>query len=167
MLSSAPLSVLFVCTGNICRSPTAEGVFRAQVRQSGFEQRFVIDSAGTGGWHHGEAPDPRSVKAAMTRGVDISPLRARQLRQQDYSNFDYLIALDRTHLTHMQENQPPATQGRLSLLMSYSKMTGSGSGDVPDPYYGGPDDFERVYDLIESGTQGLLDFLIQEQGMKA
>ncbi|QQG35144.1 MAG: low molecular weight phosphotyrosine protein phosphatase [Micavibrio aeruginosavorus] len=162
MSQKKPLSVLFVCTGNICRSPTAEGIFRALVRKTGVEERFLIDSAGTGGWHHGEAPDPRSIKTATKRGVDISSLRARALRNEDYNCFNYLIAMDRTHLAHMQRNRPPSASGHVSLLLSYAGA--EGHQDVPDPYYGSSEDFERVYDLIEAGACGLLDFIMIEQG---
>lgn len=160
MAAANPLSVLFVCTGNICRSPTAEGVFRAYVKDKGWDQLFRIDSAGTGGWHHGEAPDVRSIKTAMKRGVDISTLRARQLRPQDYQDFEYLIAMDRTHFVHMQRQQPADAPSHLSLLLSYSGV--EGHHDVPDPYYGTADDFEKVYDLIAAGAHGLLDFLLTE-----
>lgn len=160
MATAASLSVLFVCTGNICRSPTAEGVFRAQVQQKGLGPHFRIDSAGTGGWHQGELPDPRAITTAKGRGVDLMSLRARQLGLQDYLDFDYLIAMDQTHLAHMQQQRPAASTARLSLLLSYAG--GAADYDVPDPYYGTADDFEAVYDLIEAGACGLLDFFLRE-----
>lgn len=152
-----PVSVLFVCTGNICRSPTAEGLFREYVRCAGIESSFRIDSAGTGGWHHGEAPDPRSVMTAMKSGLDISGLRARQLRANDYHDFDFMIAMDRTHLAHMERQCPAGAVTSMSLLLSH--VENCGHVDVPDPYYGGPSDFDLTYDLIESGVASLVPIL--------
>lgn len=148
-----PFGVLFVCTGNICRSPTAEGVFRDLVTKAGMEDLFHIDSAGTGGWHQGDPPDHRSVVTARNRGVDISGLRARQLIADDYSVFHMLIALDRSHLEHMQAYKPANSSARMSLLMSHADI--KIMDDVPDPYYGGASDFEKAYDLIEAGAEGL------------
>lgn len=152
-----PVSVLFVCTGNICRSPTAEGLFRAYARRAGVESSFTIDSAGTGGWHQGDAPDPRSVMTAMKRGVDISGLRARQLLVNDYADFDFMIAMDRTHLAHMQRQCPAGAPASISLLLSHIEH--GRHVDVPDPYYGGQSDFDLTYDLIESGVVALLSVL--------
>lgn len=152
-----PVSVLFVCTGNICRSPTAEGLFRDYARRTGSESSFLIDSAGTGGWHQGEAPDPRSVMTAMKRGLDISGLRARPLLATDYHDFDFMIAMDRTHLAHMQQQCPAGARTSMSLLLSH--IQNGNHVDVPDPYYGGPSDFELTYDLIESGVTALLSVL--------
>lgn len=152
-----PVSVLFVCTGNICRSPTAEGLFREYARRAGIESSFLIDSAGTGGWHQGEAPDARSVMTAMKRGLDISGLRARQLLAKDYSDFDFMIAMDRTHLAHMKQQCPAGAPASMSLLLSHIEK--GGYVDVPDPYYGGQPDFDLTYDLIESGVTALLSDL--------
>lgn len=148
-----PISVLFVCTGNICRSPTAEGLFRSRVEKAGVSDKFIIDSAGTGGWHIGKAPDARSIATALKRGVDISGLRARQLQLDDYMNFQHLIALDESHLSHMQSGRPAKATARISLLMHHAEVRAW--TDVPDPYYGGQEDFERAYDLIEAGVDGL------------
>lgn len=156
-----PVSVLFVCTGNICRSPTAEGVFRDRVAKAGWQDRFVIDSAGTGGWHIGNGPDPRSVATACARGVDISALRARQLHMDDYVNFQHLIALDETHFDHMMNLRPDESTARISLLMHHD-ATGAWR-DVPDPYYGGQKDFDLAYDLIARGVDGLLAALMKDQ----
>lgn len=152
-----PVSVLFVCTGNICRSPTAEGLFREYVRRAGIESSFRIDSAGTGGWHQGEAPDPRSVMTAMKRGVDISGLRARQLLAKDYTDFDFMVAMDRTHLAHMERQCPAGANTSMSLLLSH--VEDCRHVDVPDPYYGGQSDFDLTYDLIESGIASLVPIL--------
>ena len=156
---SAPISVLFVCTGNICRSPTAEGVFRDRVSKADAHDRFLIDSAGTGGWHIDNPPDPRSTATALARGVDISKLRARQLGREDYEKFQYLIALDGTHLDFMQKQKPESSSSRLSLLMHHARI--QAGDDVLDPYYGGQQDFERAYDLIEAGVEGLFEALLK------
>ncbi len=155
-----PVSVLFVCTGNICRSPTAEGVFRDKVAQRGLHEYFLIDSAGTGGWHSGHGPDPRAVATAQARGVDIARLRARQLEMDDFMRFHHLIALDNTHLDFMARMKPANAPARLSLLMAH-EVTGAWR-DVPDPYYGGQKDFDHAYDLIARGVEGLLDSLIKD-----
>lgn len=148
------VSVLFVCTGNICRSPTAEGVFRDRVIKAGWQDKFLIDSAGTGGWHIGNPPDPRSAATSLGRGVDISALRARQLRISDFEKFQYLIALDETHLDFMMNMKPKSSPAQLSLLMHHESS--QRWRDVPDPYYGGQKDFDLAYDLIEAGVEGLL-----------
>lgn len=158
---SAPIAVLFVCTGNICRSPTAEGVFRDRVVRAGWQNRFLIDSAGTGGWHIGNGPDPRSVATARARGVDIAALRARQLCVDDFQNFQHLMALDETHLDHMIRMKPEGAQAQISLLMQHEPtLTWR---NVPDPYYGGQKDFDHAYDLIARGVEGLLAALMKDQ----
>lgn len=152
--SAAAYRVLFVCTGNICRSPSAEGIFRRMVAEAGLAHLIEIDSAGTHGYHVGEAPDERSQAAAKLRGYDLSALRARKVTGEDFRTFDLLVAMDRGHqaiLTRMA-----STQGahKVRLMMSYA--SGSGYDEVPDPYYGGPDGFERVLDLLEEASRGLL-----------
>lgn len=154
------ISVLFVCTGNICRSPTAEGVFRDRVAKAGWQDCFLIDSAGTGGWHIGNGPDPRSAATALARGVDIASLRARQLHINDYTDFRHLIALDETHFDHMMNLKPQTATAQISLLMQH-EPTGKWR-DVPDPYYGGQKDFDLAYDLIAQGVDGLLAALMKE-----
>ncbi len=158
---SALISILFVCTGNICRSPTAEGVFRDRVMKAGWLNRFLIDSAGTGGWHIGNGPDPRSVATAKARGVDIAGLRARQLHINDYQNFQHLIALDETHFDHMMYLKPQGASAQISLLMQHEPT--QKWRDVPDPYYGGQKDFDLAYDLIAQGVDGLLAALMKDQ----
>lgn len=160
MSKSAPdrrTGLLFVCTGNICRSPTAEGVFRAIARRAGLAERFHTDSAGTHGYHIGDPPDERSCAAALRRGYDLSDLRARQLRPEDFTRFDLLLAMDRGHLRLMQRQAPRAQHARLRLLLDYAPR--AGLSDVPDPYYGGEAEFEAALDLIELGARGLLEAL--------
>lgn len=140
------MRILFVCTGNICRSPTAEGVLRARAAAAGFAG-LLVDSAGTHGYHVGEPPDPRTIEAAARRGYDLSGLRARKLRPADYADFDLLLAMDRGHLRLLRGGCPPAGLPRLRLFLER---------DVPDPYYGGDAGFEQVLDLIEAGCDRLL-----------
>jgi len=150
-----PTRVLFVCTGNICRSPTAEGVFRHLVRAEGLEDRIHVDSAGTHDYHLGDPPDPRSVAAALRRGYDLAELRARQLAAKDFSAFDLLLAMDSGHLRIMRRLAPATAAERLRLFLDYAPRTGL--RDVPDPYYGEARDFETTLALIELGARGLLD----------
>lgn len=149
-----PTRVLFVCTGNICRSPTAEGVFRHLVRAEGLQDRLAADSAGTHGYHVGEPPDPRSVAAARRRGYDLQDLRARQLAPGDFARFDLLLAMDRGHLAIMRRMAPAGAAGRLRLFLDYAPRLGR--SDVSDPYYGDARDFEAALDLIEHGARGLI-----------
>lgn len=147
-------NVLFVCTGNICRSPTAEAVFRARVATAGLAARIGADSAGLGDWHVGEAPDPRTQDAARGRGYDLSRLRARQVRAADFDDFNLLLAMDRGHERALRRLAPPARIARVRLFLDYAD--GVGVREVPDPYYGGADGFEHVLDLVEAGVDGLL-----------
>lgn len=149
--------VLFVCTGNICRSPTAEGLFRALVEAEGLGPMIEVDSAGTGGWHVGEPPDPRSQEAARRRGVDLSALRARQVTPADFAAFDYVVALDRGHHQALLRMAPPEHRDRLHLFLRHAPELGL--DDVPDPYYGGAHGFEHVLDLVDKGCRGLLDHI--------
>ena len=152
--------VLFVCTGNICRSPTAEGVFRRFVEQAGLADRIAIDSAGTHGYHVGAPPDPRAQAAASARGYDLSRLRARRIAREDFSRFDLVLAMDRDHHTILARFAPPDTGHKLRLLMEFGRR--SGVDEVPDPYYGGPDGFELVLNLVEDAAEGLLAHLRDE-----
>lgn len=153
----ARVSVLFVCTGNICRSPTAEAVFRKLVEDAGMGQRILADSAGTHGYHVGEPPDPRAQAAGAARGYDLSGLRARKIERADFDRFDLIVAMDQDHQAILSRVAPPPGRGRLRLMMSYSHRFRE--RDVPDPYYGGSQDFERVLDMLEDATRGLLDSL--------
>ena len=146
------MRICFVCLGNICRSPTAEGVFRKLVEGAGLADRVVIDSAGTGGWHAGELPDHRSCAAAKTRGYDLVH-RARKLTAADFGKFDLILAMDRSNLRNLRAiGGGPA---RLELLRAFEPGAPAGA-EVPDPYSGGEDDFERVLDICEKACAGLL-----------
>ncbi|WP_269532217.1 low molecular weight protein-tyrosine-phosphatase [Chitinimonas sp. BJYL2] len=152
----APLaSVCFVCTGNICRSPTAEGVLAVQARKAGL--LLEVDSCGTESYHVGEPPDPRSQAHALARGYDLSTQRARQLVKADFSRFDWLLAMDRGHLAYMRRLCPPELQHKLRLFLDFGTL--AVGEDVPDPYYGGGRGFEHVLDLIEDATTGLIAHL--------
>ncbi len=148
------VKVLFVCLGNICRSPLAEGVFRELVREAGLGARIAVDSAGTGRWHVGEPPDPRACAAAKGRGIDIGGLRARRVSAGDYTAFDRLVAMDLANHRSLVARSPSGAESRVGLLLDYAPE--SGVREVPDPYYGGDEGFERVLDLIEAGARGLL-----------
>lgn len=157
---SAPIRVLMVCTGNICRSPTAEAVLRRQVAQAGLERLVQIESAGTVDYHSGSPPDPRAQDSAAKRGYDMSRLRARQLRATDFDRFDLLVAMDRGHAEHLLANRPAQQDHRIRLLMDFASGGPPGI-DVPDPYYGSPAGFERVLDMIEAACTGLMQDLQQ------
>ncbi len=154
------MKVLFVCMGNICRSPTAEGVFR-KITQSGPIAGLVdIDSAGTHGYHEGSPPDPRAIAHAAKRGYDISGLRAREVSPSDFERFDYIIAMDELNRRHLQSICPTRLKHKIELLLDYGGEVDE--YEVPDPYYGSPKDFELALDLIEAGCEGLHEF-IQDQ----
>lgn len=159
------VGVLFVCLGNICRSPSAEGVFRKRVREAGLAAHFEIDSAGTGGYHVGRAPDARAQRAALRHGVDLSGLRARQVTAADFERFDYILAMDRQNLAALEALRPPQSRGRVELFLSYAAGRVAES-EVPDPYYGGEKGFELMLDLIEAGAEGLLERLIEVHGLR-
>ncbi|KMQ74704.1 low molecular weight protein-tyrosine-phosphatase [Marinobacter subterrani] len=148
-----PVRVLFVCLGNICRSPTAEGVFRAQVEAADLAEQVQIDSCGTGHWHIGKSPDARAQEAASRRGIDISGLRARQFSPEDLDSFDYVLVMDRQNLADIKDIWHQNGGTRPALFLDYGR---SKHDEVPDPYYGGADGFERVLDLIRDAGEGLL-----------
>lgn len=151
------IRVLFVCMGNICRSPTAEGIFRAMVEGAGLQEKVAIDSAGTHGYHVGDPPDPRAREAAEARGFAIGHLRARKVRPRDFNDFDYVLAMDRQNHALLAELCPPERRGRLHLFLSFAEAAeAKAAGDVPDPYYGGRDRFDYALGLIEAGAAGLL-----------
>ncbi|TXS93001.1 low molecular weight phosphotyrosine protein phosphatase [Parahaliea maris] len=147
------VNVLFVCLGNICRSPTAHGVFEQRVAQRGLQERIVVDSCGTGDWHIGHPPDRRAQAAALQRGYDLSHLRARQVEPADFSLFDYVLAMDESNLGDLRAMRPASFAGHLGLFLDFAD---TGLREVPDPYYGGDDGFDHVLDLIEAASDGLL-----------
>ena len=149
------IKVLFVCLGNICRSPTAEGVFRALIDREGLGDRISIDSAGVGSWHIGEAPDRRAQAAARLRGIDLSSQRGRQVKAQDFDRFDYVIAMDSDNHRDLSGLCPADKKDCLHKFLQFAPELGH--GDVPDPYYGGDGGFDAVLDLIEAASIGLLD----------
>ncbi|MFZ6871755.1 low molecular weight protein-tyrosine-phosphatase [Undibacterium sp. Di27W] len=158
MKKSTSRAILFVCMGNICRSPSAEGVFRSHALAAGLN--LHIDSAGTHAYHIGEPPDPRSQEFAARRGIDLSQQRARKLSDDDFEKFDLLLAMDKENLARMKAACPPAYQHKLKLMMDYASQ--SDSEIVPDPYYGGPHGFDLVLDYIEDASKGLVLRIQQE-----
>ena len=152
--------ILFVCLGNICRSPMAEGVFRRVVEEGNMRHLFEIDSAGMGDWHKGEAPDHRAQKAARGRGVDISGQSARKVELEDFEVFDLVLAMDGSDISDLYEIAPHAARPKIRRFLSYAPHLGT--GDVPDPYYGGEQGFDHALDLIEAAARGLLADLMDE-----
>lgn len=149
--------VLFVCMGNICRSPTAEGVFRAAANRAGWAKKVEIDSAGTHALRVGHSPDRRATIAASRRGYEIAKLRAREVSIADFTRFDYILAMDEDNLRQLESLRPIDYQGHMGLLLEFAPETGL--REVPDPYYGPPEGFERVLDLIEAASAGLLEHI--------
>lgn len=147
------MRVLFVCLGNICRSPTAEGVLRHKLREAGLQARVEVDSAGTGDWHVGKAADLRTRQAAQQRGYDLSALRGRQVQAADFNSFDLILAMDNSNLRDLQQLRPGNATAELDLFLRRYQLQ---LDEVPDPYYGGADGFEQVLDLIEQACEGLL-----------
>jgi protein-tyrosine phosphatase len=158
MTSPEPTRVLFVCLGNICRSPAAEGVFLHLLQQEQLAEQFVVDSAGTGGWHVGKPADPRMLRAASRRGIDL-PSRARQLQAEDLHRFDHILTMDADNLRAVQSlARSHGASASIAPLSRHCRRLRS--PEVPDPYYGGPEGFERVLDLLEDACRGLLDDLL-------
>ena len=148
------VKVLFVCLGNICRSPTAEGVFTALINREGLTDLVSVDSAGTGDWHVGDQPDRRAQAAAKARGYDLSMQRARQIKEMDFWDFDYVIAMDSQNHSDLSMMAPTNAQDRIRMFLSFAPK--EGVTDVPDPYYGGANGFDHVLDLVEAASLGLL-----------
>lgn len=149
------VKVLFVCMGNICRSPTAEGVFRQRVRDAGLDHRIETDSAGTHSYHIGKAPDPRSQEEARSRGIDLSDIRSRRVAASDFGYFDWVLAMDRDNLEILLAECPRVEQRKLHLFLGFAR--GRPEQEVPDPYYGGERGFVQVFDLISDAADGLLE----------
>jgi protein-tyrosine phosphatase len=150
----AAVRVLFVCLGNICRSPTAEGVFRHLLRQEAPQLQVEIDSAGTAGYHTGDSPDLRSQRAALRRGIDLSGLRARQIEPADFADFDLILAMDRANLLELEGMRPAHSRAAVRLFLEYAPQLNR--LEVPDPYYGGASGFEEVLDLSAAASRGLI-----------
>jgi protein-tyrosine phosphatase len=156
------IKVLFVCMGNICRSPAAEGAFEAVVRSRGLAKRFLIDSAGTIGYHAGEQPDSRMREAAKRRGLELVHA-ARKVTPRDLEEFDYVLAMDKDNLFHLHAlDQKGTKRDKIRLFLEY--LPHEQVQEVPDPYYGGPEGFEHVLDLVEAASEGLLDSILRERG---
>lgn len=153
------IAILFVCMGNICRSPTAQGVFQRLIEQTGLIQEIKIDSAGTHAYHIGNPPDPRAQAVALRRGIDLSALRARRVMRGDFEKFDYILAMDEDNLSVLRMICPPEHSYKLRLFLEFSPELKV--HDVPDPYYGGAVGFEQVLDLVEIASEGLLRHLRQ------
>ncbi|MEY4561339.1 MAG: hypothetical protein RLZZ618_616 [Pseudomonadota bacterium] len=149
--------ILMICMGNICRSPTAEAVLRHKLHVAGLGNRVTVDSAGTHAWHVGEAPDARAVARAKLRGYDLSPLKARAVKARDFSEFDLILAMDDENLVALREKCPPTQQPRLHRLTAHA--TCYQGQDVPDPYYGAPNGFDHVLDMVEDACDGLVRHL--------
>ena len=146
--------ILFVCLGNICRSPMAEGAFRHLVEERGLEERVEIDSAGTGAWHVGEAPDERAMAAAIMRGIDLSGQRARKVRPEDFAHYDYILPMDQQNHMNLMRMSPPEHRHKIRLFLSFAPD--QPEREVPDPYYGGEQGFEHALDLVQAASRGLL-----------
>ncbi len=157
------MKILFVCLGNICRSPTAEAVFRAMAAQELPQLALSVDSAGTAGYHAGEPPDRRTCEAAARRGYDLSALRARVVEARDFETFDLILAMDRQNLRTLERRAPAHARERLRLFLEFAPE--SGVLEVPDPYYGGQNGFEHVLDLIEAAARGLCAALRTGKGL--
>ncbi|WP_459868591.1 low molecular weight protein-tyrosine-phosphatase [Endothiovibrio diazotrophicus] len=155
MNDTPTVNVLFVCLGNICRSPTAEGVFTKLVRDEGLAERIDIDSAGTAGWHVGKAPDTRAQQAARNRGVELSHLRGRQVSVADFDHFDYILAMDSDNYANLVAIAPRGQRYKVRKFLEFASQRSE--EDVPDPYYGGASGFDHVLDLVEDAARGLLE----------
>lgn len=156
------MKLLFICLGNICRSPAAEGIMRQMVEERALSNDIIVDSAGIGSWHVGEMPDPRMRKHAARRGYDLSPLRARQFRADDFQKFDYIVVMDEENYHDVMERGGVYADARKVLRMKDYFIRYKGQQSVPDPYYGGAEGFERALNLIEDGCEGLLKDLVNK-----
>lgn len=156
------VSVLFVCMGNICRSPTAQGVFEQLIQRQQLTQRIQVDSAGTHAYHIGEPPDSRSQAAALVRGIDLSVQRARRIEAMDFEKFDYILAMDQVNLRDLLQQAKPQAHERIQLFMRFASRWNT--DEVPDPYYGGSHGFEQVLDMVEDAAEGLLEHIRREHG---
>jgi protein-tyrosine phosphatase len=159
----ATTRVLMVCAGNICRSPTAEGVLRSKLEAAGLQNAVEVDSAGTHGFHTSEPPDPRAIKHAAARGYDLSKQRARRVQREDFDRFDWVLAMDQDNLDWLSDLAPAGSRARIGLLLPHAP-TFAHLREVPDPYYGAPAGFERVLDLVEDACDGFVAHLKDLKG---
>ncbi len=157
MIDVATTRILFVCMGNICRSPTAEGVFRHHVTEAGLDAQIRTDSAGTHAYHTGDPADRRAHAAASRRGFSLEGIRARRVTDEDFKHFDYILAMDELNLVTLKERAPDESSAKVRLFLEFAESLHE--NEVPDPYYGGSAGFERVLDLVEEASQGLLETL--------
>lgn len=162
-MSERSIRILFVCLGNICRSPLAEGIFRRHVDEAGLASRFQIRSAGTGGWHVGKAPDQRMCVTAQRRGVDISRQRARQLSASDLRDHDLVLAMDRENLANIRRLAGGGPVDHVLLFRDFDPSPDT--GEVPDPYYGGDEGFVEVFEIVERTSRAILDHLRRDHGL--
>lgn len=163
MNAASKTKVLFVCMGNICRSPTAEGVFRHIVAQQGLSHLIDTDSAGTHAYHVGETPDRRAQATAISRGLDISDLRARRVSLSDFSDFDYVIAMDKDNHSILLGESPAELHEKIYMFLDFAPDLNI--REVPDPYYGGQKGFENVFDMVEAASRGLLEDIKIKKGI--
>lgn len=164
MRENPKMSVLFVCMGNICRSPTAEGVFRKVVSDAELDEDILVDSAGTHAYHVNEPPDRRAQAAAERRGFPLDDIRARRVSSEDFERFDYILAMDEGNLRILKEDAPEHQRCKIRLFLEFASAMRE--MEVPDPYYGGADGFEQVLDLVEEASRGLLETLRRESGLR-
>lgn len=158
------VGVLFVCLGNICRSPTADGIFRHLVKAASLGDKIHVDSCGTGGWHAGEAPDKRTQAHAKERGYDLSMLRGRQFKKSDFEDFQYILCMDYDNLANIKDLEPVDSKAILQLFGEYCEHQGTPHA-VPDPYYGGADGFENVINMVEEGCRNLLEKIREDHSL--
>jgi protein-tyrosine phosphatase len=164
MAKSDPLKVLFVCMGNICRSPLAEGVFKHLVTNAGLADRFEIDSAGTSSYHIGDPPDARTTSVARARGIELTGA-ARQIEQADLRDFHYILVMDAENMARVQQLRKNAAGAQVRMLRDFDDEASDANRDVPDPYYGGPRGFEEVHDIVERSCARLLEHIRMEHGL--
>lgn len=157
MNNKGKISVLFVCMGNICRSPTAEGIFRHLVNEKNLSDKFITDSAGTHAYHVGEPPDSRAQETAHSRGIDLSDLRGRKVTADDFNKFDYVLAMDKDNYAILHALCPTSKTNKLKLFLEFASDIDS--KEVPDPYYGGTQGFEKVFDMLEQASLGFIEHI--------
>jgi protein-tyrosine phosphatase len=157
------VKVMFVCMGNICRSPTAHGVFRKLVEDEGYADDIYIESSGTHAYHIGEPPDSRAQQTAHERGINLSDLRGQRIKSSDFAEFDYLLPMDQDNYEILLSSSPKEHHGKIKMFLSFAPTLTS--REVPDPYYGGPSGFDQVFDMVEAGSRGLLDDIKEKYGL--